>query len=84
MPTPIETTKLKPWRWRKKQSVGWRSPEAHELTRGGVVFATVQRRGNAWFWYGPGLNTAARPASLDECKAEAAAHVKETEAAGND
>lgn len=49
-----------------------RLPETYSVRRDKVKIATIQKFANedAWFWYGAGRNTAARPASLEECKAQ--------------
>jgi hypothetical protein len=52
-------------------------PRTYKLNYGGVALATAQEtRGDLWFWYGDGVNTASRPDSLENVKAEAIAHFR--------
>jgi hypothetical protein len=73
------------WKKGKLRDGQTRLAETYRLHRDGAKLAIAQRMGQAssqWFWYGDGINTASRPASLAECKAEAFAHFKQKEAKG--
>lgn len=68
--------------WRKGKSYdGLRRLSAtYELRNGGKQLATAQQNSNdaLWFWYGGGNNTAHRPDTLENVKADAVAHFKAT------
>lgn len=51
-----------------------RLAETVKVSRNGKEVATIQRSGNAWFWYGDGINTCGTPMTLDEAKADAKKH----------
>lgn len=66
--------------WRKQPEYDGlrRLPDAFDLRLRGETIAVAQRdkRTDLWFWYGDGINTAGREATLPEVKAEAVDHFK--------
>jgi len=63
--------------FRKSRTAGFLDVTIYRVRCDGEDIASIQAKGDKWFWYGMGRNTASTPVSLEAAKEQVRDRIKE-------